>query len=341
MNSISFQSLEERLNDCLKNNVPALLFRKPDRKEIFVCFEKQRYPTEIDFEFQYFDETGTICSSFQEICQFDGKTNQTLFEKSERNDLENPSEKKGYIKKLDALIHRIKNLEFQKVVFSRKLSTNKRIPNLYSFFLLEKEFPHACVYLFRHPKIDVWIGASPELLLRLEDNCFYTMALAGTKVNEKSIAWSEKERIEQKFVTDYIMSKLKPFAESIRRLPTKTVSAGIVSHLQTNIHGELKNNCSIHELLCSLHPTPAVCGLPKEEAKQYIIKNEDYDREFYSGWFCIKDKKSAEYYVNIRCAKSTPSETILYAGGGITLESNSEKEWEETQLKIKSFRSFF
>ena len=83
-----------------------------------------------------------------------------------------------------------------------------------------------------------------------------------------------------------------------------------------------------------LHPTPAVCGLPKKEAFEFIQENEGYDRGFYAGYLGIdSQRRTKEYFVNLRSAEFCQNQIKIYVGGGVTAESNPQKEWEETELK--------
>ena len=92
-------------------------------------------------------------------------------------------------------------------------------------------------------------------------------------------------------------------------------------------------------MLALLHPTSAVCGLPKEPALQFILENEGFDRSYYSGFLGpVNSATGTHLYVNLRCMELLEKEAILYAGAGITAESNPEKEWQETQHKMQTMR---
>ena len=141
----------------------------------------------------------------------------------------------------------------------------------------------------------MWLGATPETLLKIEDQRLSTMALAGTQTYHGTldVNWSDKEKNEQQLVTDFINSSLEPFAERIAVSMPSTVKAGNLLHLKTDISGLLVSNSEIlHSLLLKLHPTPAVCGLPKIEAMQFILDNENYNREFYSGFLGELNKEA-------------------------------------------------
>lgn len=107
-------------------------------------------------------------------------------------------------------------------------------------------------------------------------------------------------------------------------------------HLRADISGEIKsNNFSLPNLINKLHPTPATCGLPKELSKEFILKNENYNREYYTGFLGEINKNSTDLYVNLRCMKVSQqkNEVSIYIGGGITKSSIPQKEWEETVVK--------
>jgi isochorismate synthase len=80
-----------------------------------------------------------------------------------------------------------------------------------------------------------------------------------------------------------------------------------------------------------LHPTPAVCGLPKEQSKAFILENENYDRTFYTGFLGeLNMENKTDLFVNLRCMEICESQANLFMGCGITKDSIPEKEWEES-----------
>ena len=82
-----------------------------------------------------------------------------------------------------------------------------------------------------------------------------------------------------------------------------------------------------------MHPTPAVCGFPKEFCKEAISEFEDHSRSFYAGYIKVETDETIQYFVNLRCAEIFQNAALLYVGGGITADSSPEKEWQETELK--------
>ena len=120
----------------------------------------------------------------------------------------------------------------------------------------------------------------------------------------------------------------------------KTVVAGNILHLNTEFIVDMKatNFPQLGSvMLALLHPTSAVCGMPLDRAFQFLIEHEGYDREFYSGYLGpINFQNQTNLYVNLRCLQLLEKEAIVYAGAGITQDSDPEKEWEETELKMNT-----
>ena len=108
-----------------------------------------------------------------------------------------------------------------------------------------------------------------------------------------------------------------------------------VKHLISYLSFLLKYNTQLSELIHSLHPTPAVCGIPLESSRNYILKNEGYNRDFYAGYIGLETPDFDKYFVNLRCARLYNNGALLFVGGGITAQSNPQKEWTETELKAK------
>jgi isochorismate synthase len=256
--------------------------------------------------------------------------------------------KQKHIKTVRNAIEKIKASALQKVVISREELvhiTNFDLIEIYKKLL--STYKNAFVYAWFHPKVGLWLGATPETLLSLTGSTFKTMSLAGTQVfneNEKVI-WKSKELEEQQLVTNFIENQLEKIAANLEIDKTETVKAGNLLHLRTKVSGDLNTHSSLEELIRALHPTPAVCGLPREIANAFIFENENYNRSFYTGFLgelnmqkSNKDLKSASLFVNLRCMKIEQHKASIFVGGGITKDSNAEKEWEETVSKSKTMK---
>ncbi len=284
--------------------------------------------------------------------------------KNSLNDSFTTSSKTNHIKLVEKGISEIKKGSFEKVVLS-SVNTEAFLPSeaLILFKKLLATYKTAMVYCWYHPKVGLWLGATPETLLKTEGNRFLTMSLAGTQPYNTTaeVVWQSKEKEEQQFVTDFIVNSLKPSVSSITIGKTNTVKAGKLLHLHTKISGILKPENGLKAIIDKLHPTPAVCGLPKQDAKQFIIKHEGYNREFYTGFFGeinLKQSKTrntnrrnvennayatvktiSHLFVNLRCLQIKNNQALIYVGGGITKDSVPEKEWEEIVAKSKTVKN--
>jgi isochorismate synthase len=86
-----------------------------------------------------------------------------------------------------------------------------------------------------------------------------------------------------------------------------------------------------------LHPTSAVCGMPKKPAIDFIAGNEMHDREFYSGFLGpVNINQETSLFVNLRTMKIQGNDATLFAGCGITTDSDPVKEWKETEMKCQT-----
>ncbi|SHJ75028.1 isochorismate synthase [Flavobacterium haoranii] len=207
-------------------------------------------------------------------------------------------------------------------------------------------YPTAFKYCFFHPEIGMWLGATPEQLLKVNNNEISTVALAGTKtINELEKEWGEKEKIEQQLVTNFISESLEPFVDKLTLSEPYTYQAGKLLHIKTDIKAILKDNNHKDKVVQVLHPTPAVCGFPKDYARDFIIKNEGYARDFYAGFlgewnFKINEKHTTDtdLFVNLRCCKIEDQVAKIFIGCGITEDSNPELEFIETVNKSETIK---
>jgi len=248
-----------------------------------------------------------------------------------------------YLELLNKAIHTIQSQRLGKIVVSRCEVKPARPKPLELFKALVKEYPPACVYLFYHPEIGCWLGASPETLLQLEGNKLETMSLAGTRKRDDVSDFTTKEKVEQQLVTDYIIDVLSTTSgvTNIKAGKVSEKEAGNLLHLHSKITAEVRQGFDQQSLLTKLHPTPAVAGNPLKPALDFIKNEEAYDRSFYTGYFGIQTASTATYWVNLRCMQVFSNGKILYAGGGITANSDPESEWEETVAKMQTLSSIF
>ena len=241
-------------------------------------------------------------------------------------------------------VESIKGGTLEKVVVSRRFSVPSPADRLESFFEMIRWYPDAFGYLWYHPEVGTWMGATPELLLRYHSGVAETIALAGTRPADPDQAlprWSSKEKHEQQLVTDYILARMQDSGLKPQKGEVQNIPAGKLWHLGTSVRTFIDPEM-VPELLSALHPTPAVCGLPKEAAGAFIRRNENFDREYYTGYLGevgLQEPGSFEFFVNLRCLQLRNGRAYLYVGGGITAESDPEAEWEETQEKSTTMLS--
>lgn len=341
--------LVEKTKDHLKQNLPVVLYYKPNSDEIISFFQKN----DTLFDAIDFNEKGFLFASFDGTKTFlipenESEIINTFFPKKkikiQNEELNYQSEiaKNNFKNLVSKGILAIENKQFKKVVLSRKESVDFVNFDLIDAFLnLVQLYPNTFVYCFYHPKIGTWLGATPERLLKAQNNEFETIALAGTQKDTGSdeIIWPIKEQKEQQFVTDYIVEKVKDVASEITVSKPYSIKAGKVWHIKTEIFGILNSNSSLKEMIHLLHPTPAVCGLPKDESKAFILKNENYDRRFYTGFLGeLNMENKTDLFVNLRCMEICGSQAHLFMGCGITKDSIPEKEWEESCNKSATMK---
>jgi len=203
---------------------------------------------------------------------------------------------------------------------------------------LKKYLPEAFCFLVCTPQAGLWIGATPEPLLKVKGKHAYTQALAGTLAADGEDQWSEKELVEQKIVSDYIAENLRKVGvEDCQQSEVKTIQSGAVKHLKTSFKFNIEDDLSIAKVIETLHPTPAVCGVPLAAAKAAIKKFEKAPRQYYTGYLGplgIGDE--SHLFVNLRSMHLNAHKAILYVGAGITVDSVPEKEWLETQAKAQT-----
>ncbi len=197
-------------------------------------------------------------------------------------------------------------------------------------------FPRAMVMLFSTPLTGTWLVASPEILLDYQPPYLCTMALAGTMPHSEGLpTWSEKNQREQHVVEQYIADTLAPLADRIIKDGPRTVQAGNLLHLRTDFRFVPREDVSLGPLLHNLHPTPAVCGLPKAEALDFIRHNESSARRYYTGFAGpLALNGETHLYVTLRCMEIADGKAILHAGGGIMPDSVLADEWRETCHKM-------
>lgn len=251
----------------------------------------------------------------------------------------NKESKASYTTSFENLHNKLKSNKLKKIILSKTITVKDidKTEQVYIYHNLTLNYPNAMVYWVHLPHLGInWLGATPETLVKKVGENLHTVALAGTKTqNEK---WTNKERQEQQLVTDYIIDSISEFQYS--KAPTTSTNTGVVEHLITPI--TIYNASEkINTIAEKLHPTPAICGLPKDIAFETILDTETHDREYYCGIVGILDIEGiSQLFVNLRCMKMAENKAEIFVGGGLTASSDMQQEWEETERKADTLRRF-
>ena len=366
-------SFEELLNEVQKAkelNLPFVVYRMPEEKVVQVIIQK-------DDRLEYSEDFST--SGFI-MAPFDGTRKTVLFAEdniersncvlsdteyadfsASENQVKTDSaieSRKKHINLVKKGIEGIKKGDFVKTVLSRSELVRLQHLDITTIFRrLMTRYPSAFVYVWFHPEIGLWAGASPETLLKTKGAYFQTMSLAGTQkyTDTIDVSWGDKELKEQQIVTKHISESLEGILLEVSE--TYTRKAGNLLHLCNDIKGHLPRGNNLKDLIEKLHPTAAVCGLPRKKVQEFILKQEGYDRSFYTGFLGelnvqdenyepseegVSNASQSNIFVNLRCMQlieeSNPA-AIIYVGGGITSQSDPLSEWEETVHKSLIMKS--
>ena len=265
-----------------------------------------------------------------------------------------PKFKKKWKNTITEALNEIEAKGIRKVVLSRKIEVLlSGEPNLVSAAnKFRKNYFDCFIFIYNH-KDSSFLGATPERLAKFYNAKVELDAMAGSaprgdtesedlKIENDSLR-NEKNIKEHQFVIDFLLDSIKSHAEEIEEINSLSVKKlNNIQHLHTKILASLKNRNSIFRFLADVYPTPAVCGVPKENALSLIKKLEQQNRGLYSGilgWFNFFDH--GEFVISIRSAVTIKNKVVAFAGGGIVDSSDPEEEFKETELKFKPILSLF
>ncbi|WP_156575809.1 isochorismate synthase DhbC [Bacillus luti] len=253
-------------------------------------------------------------------------------------------------------IKKIQDGDLNKIVISRSLDvkSSEKIDKQKLLRELAERNKHGYTFAVNLPKDEnenskTLIGASPELLVSRNGMQVISNPLAGSRprsddpVEDKrraeELLASPKDLHEHAVVVEAVAAALRPYCHTLH-VPEKpsVIHSETMWHLSTEVKGELKDlNTTSLELAIALHPTPAVCGTPMEEAREVIQEIEPFDREFFTGMLGWSDLNGdGEWIVTIRCAEVQENTLRLYAGAGVVAESKPEDELAETSAKFQT-----
>ncbi len=356
-------SLEHFFTYCIDRNLPLAFYRLPDTGEVKIIAQKNSSVQRIAFGKDSINKKGFLFSPFQEDEHFSkiviepdifcnekslpklNFTKQVItvtVKEDEKTKLKETS-RAQYENLVRKIKKEIAKGKFQKIIAARVLKKKK--PENFSpvnlFQMLCKEYPHAFVSFVFTKEFGLWIGASPEILLSANKTEFKTYALAGTKANNKQnlkTGWGKKENEEHKIVSRYIAKAFEAVTKHKPRIKgPETVIAGNLLHLLTTFQYKSVAPTLWQKSVAALHPTPAVAGLPKQKAIDFILKNEKSSRSFYSGYLGpVNMDGETNLFVNLRCMNVLKNKLAIYVGCGITAGSVPAEEWKESKIKSQT-----
>ena len=257
-----------------------------------------------------------------------------------------PSSKEHYSIDFANYHAQLENDTFRKIVLARCADEKVHVEPMELFHRACALYPRLFIALVETPQSGCWLTATPEILLDGNGTDWRTIALAGTMKLEgdqlngegETLKWSTKNIQEQRIVSTYITECLEQFTGNFREEGPRTVRAANLVHLRSDFTFKLDDNNHIGDLLNTLHPTPAVCGLPKRETFRFIVSNEHTPRRYYSGFMGPMGLDETHLYVSLRCMNIDGDTCRLYAGGGLLKDSCEEQEWQETEAKMETMR---
>ncbi|WP_298443127.1 isochorismate synthase [uncultured Ferrimonas sp.] len=249
------------------------------------------------------------------------------------------------------LIEQVTNPNFvadtPKVVLARETQLHSNtLPNpwtvLHSWGLLN---PSSYQYGFQFTSEHSFISCSPERLYHRHGRELSTEALAGTTTRGFTDAEDDaladallqdgKNSHENQLVREHIEQQLLPLSEYVGAEESPTVlKLNHIQHLHRDIRAELKAGVNDLQLLQALHPTPAVGGLPRAAAMNFIRQREGFERGWYAGACGFLGANESEFSVAIRSARFQPGQVTLFAGAGIVSGSVAADEWQELNNKL-------
>jgi isochorismate synthase len=353
--------LQSVFHHCSKNNLPFAAYRIPGQDAIHIIHQNQSALSPLESINDIKDLSGFLLHPFTVNSNYQAylikpdvvlsiPQNQILINYNERFDSsrlrhrdEKVFSKDDFEEYINSAKREMGNGSFEKIVAARclKQEPTKDFDPIIVFINACTTYPHTFVSLVSTIETGMWIGASPEILLKFADSTFTTYSLAGTKATDarKDLEhWGKKEQQEQKIVSQFIEKELKSFPEIALSINgPETIEAGNIMHLRTtfNINNLSKDHWP--ELVAKLHPTPAVCGMPKQAALEFILGHENHTRAYYSGFLGpVNINEQINLYVNLRCMEVQQDQLLVHVGCGITPESEAQAEWDETILKSKT-----
>lgn len=250
---------------------------------------------------------------------------------------------------IEAILAAIRAGRVRKTVLARTLDVHLggRIDPVDLAETLWHRNPGTHLFLFEPSPGRALVGAAPEALATVRSGVFHATAVAGSVgVGEsdleraqmgESLLRSAKDRAEHRMVVDDMVARLGPVATGIRAADEPELLAlARIQHLETAIRARVAPDRHVLDLVAALHPTPAVCGVPRDEALALLHDEEPFERGWYAGpvGWCSVDG-DGHFVPALRTAVGDGREWRLFAGAGIVEGSTAQGEWDETAIKFQ------
>lgn len=326
--------------------IPELIYLKTKNSHYFVfnCFTSSKIRTE------------TLTSKLENVLKIffsDAAPEETKELRVLKRTGDDPKDKKKWKNQVNQALEKISDGRLEKVVLSRKveltftsdISTEPILKSLLS------NYPECTLFLFQIGKSS-FIGASPEMLARINGSEMILEILAGSADRgkngsedqdiERDILKNPKNLSEHGIVVDYIKANLNKMVGAIDVSEPGIKKLHNIQHLKSEIKLNLDDQVSFINLIGKIHPSPAVCGSPQDEALNFIKKTEPHQRGLYAGligWMNLHNE--GEFVLAIRSALASGNKLIAYAGCGLVSGSSPDEEYKETELKLKPFLAIF
>ena len=241
----------------------------------------------------------------------------------------------------------IHDQRLHKVVLARAVdfTLKTKTTALQMLQVLQPIVPQAFHFCFQMDPKNGFFGATPECLYHRRGHEISGEALAGTTARGctdredtalgKTLQNNDKEQREHLSVLSYLETALQPLCTHIERNSLmECMKMPGIQHLRSCVQGSLRPGIGDADILCALHPTPAVAGVPPDPARFFIKQMEPFDRGWYTGPVGFVSRAETQFAVALRCGLMVEDVLRIYAGAGIVAGSEALREWQETELKL-------
>lgn len=216
---------------------------------------------------------------------------------------------------------------------------------------LQKKAEGATVFCFSNEKM-AFLGATPEFLFSKNKNSIWSEAVAGTTRRgqnseddeklAKQLLSNPKTLREIRPVQTFLCEKLSSVCWEPPNISNVYVKKTVnVQHLSSDINSQLKEGITDRDILDQIHPTPALCGMPRENAFAWIREREPFDRRWYGSAIGWSTEETSQWAAAIRCCYIEGKTVFLYTGVGIVAGSDPKEEWEELNDKMNLYQGIF